>query len=214
MNFIDIHTHNLLPSKNTSSIFNCYPSSILQIDLFSIGIHPWFLNNDTVETELDIIEKKILEKNCLAIGECGLDKLIDVDFDLQIKVFKNQIALSEKYQKPLIIHCVKAYQEIIALKKELKPKQIWILHGFHKNEQIAKQLMQNEIKISIGAALLKSKKLQSLVSKIDLAFLFLETDNAAISIQEIYEKVATLKSVSIQEIQHKIYSNFNNVFIK
>jgi TatD DNase family protein len=80
-----------------------------------------------------IIEEKLKDENCFALGECGLDKITASDFELQKVVFKKQIQLSEKHQKPLIIHCVKAHQELIEIKKELKPKQVWIFHGFNTN---------------------------------------------------------------------------------
>ena len=119
MPFFDVHTHKNRQDKNVFSIVNTYPNSSHFSEPFSIGIHPWFINKENVENELFFVEKKLQHKNCFALGECGLDKLTKADFNLQTTVFKKQIALSEKYKKPVILHCVRSFQKIIKLKKEL-----------------------------------------------------------------------------------------------
>lgn len=156
MTFFDVHTHNKIVSENIFAIVNKYPIATHFTNPFSIGIHPWYLKSANVEKELLFIEEKLQDKNCFAIGECGLDKVTEIDFELQKIVFRKQLQLSEKYKKPVIIHCVKAFQEIIELKKELRPTQTWILHGFQKNLQIAESLLKNGIVVSIGVAIIYS----------------------------------------------------------
>ena len=212
MVFFDVHTHKKASLENVFSIENTYPNSINFINPFSIGIHPWFINKDTIEEEFLIIEEKLQEQNCLAIGECGLDKITVVEFELQKIVFRKQVQLSEKYKKPLIIHCVKAFQEIIAFKKEIQPNEVWILHGFHKNLQVAKSLLKNGIVLSFGAAIINSTKLQALVLEIPLASILLETDNDAKEIITIYKKVAEIKNIEVAVLQQQIEQNFNNIF--
>jgi TatD DNase family protein len=164
MIFFDVHTHNKIATKNIFSIVNKYPNASGFTAPFSIGIHPWFINKDKIEEELLSIKEKLKYKNCFALGECGLDKVAETDFELQKSVFRKQLQLSEKYKKPVIIHCVRSFQEIIELKKELKPTQIWILHGFQKNLQVAKSLFKNGIVMSFGAVSIHHKKLQNIVS--------------------------------------------------
>ena len=102
--FIDVHTHNKLPIKN--SIYNV----TLGIDdtdrkgWFSMGIHPWDLKDFESSISILHLDLKKNNPNFIFIGECGLDKVIDADFELQRKVFLLQVELSEKYMKPLIIH--------------------------------------------------------------------------------------------------------------
>jgi len=148
----------------------------------------------------------------LAIGEAGLDKICNVDFSLQLKYFEKQIQISEQFKKPLIIHCVKAFNEIIQLKKLFKPRQSWIIHGFNKNEETAQQLMKNDIKLSFGADLLKSKKLQTLLKGNDFKNIFLETDDRDVSIEKIYIFAAGLKECSLEEFKQQIYGNFKTIF--
>ena len=206
MLFFDVHTHFKF------SIVNKYPDAVDFSMPFSIGIHPWFINIETLSQELLVVEEKLQETNCYAIGECGLDTVCQIDLDLQKEVFKKHIQLSEKYKRPIIIHCVKALDEIIAFRKELKPKQVWILHGFQSSFQVADSLFKNDIFIAIGAAILQNKKLQETVYKMPLSAILLETDNKEISIIEIYKKVAVLKGVPVEILQQEIKHNFNSIF--
>lgn len=210
--FFDVHTHVLSADQNVFSIQNKYPNSVDFSQPFSVGMHPWFLSKETVNEELLLLENQIQHKNCLAIGECGLDKAIKVDFDFQMHVFRQQIQMSEKHQKPIIIHCVRAFQEIIQLKKEYKPNQSWVLHGFSKGKQLAESLLKNGILFSFGAAIINNKKLQELVVEIPNTKLLLETDNSEVPIQELYKKVAFLKRVEVDEVQTIIKQNFINIF--
>jgi TatD DNase family protein len=212
MIFFDVHTHKKASLENVFSIENKYSDALDFTTPFSIGIHPWFINEDKIKEALLSVEEKLQEENCVALGECGLDKRTTTDFELQQFVFKKQISLSENYQKPLIIHCVKAFQEVIENKKEVKPKQIWILHGFHQNLQIAESLLKNGFMLSLGAAIINNKKLQEVVLEIPLASILLETDNAAIEIQAIYQKVAEIRKMEVEEFQQQIHQNFKNIF--
>ncbi|WP_223269211.1 MULTISPECIES: TatD family hydrolase [unclassified Polaribacter] len=213
MKYFDVHTHIISSDKNVVSILNTYPNSIDFSHSFSIGLHPWYINREKVEEELLRVELKLQHKNCFALGECGLDTITKVDFDVQKSVFRKQIALSEKYQKPLMIHCVKAHQEIISLKKEIKPMQQWVLHGFNKNLQLAQSLLKNGIVVSFGAAIISHKKLQEVVLEIPLENMLLETDdNTDLKIQEIYQKVAVIKKIEVKELQQKIAQNFKRIF--
>ena len=214
MFFFDVHTHKTSSSEIVFSIENKYPTSINFTRPFSIGIHPWFIKQENVAKELLIIEEKLHSENCFAIGECGLDKVNEVDFELQKIVFRKQIQLSEKYKKPLIIHCVKAFQEIIAFKKEFKPVQIWVLHGFNKNIQVAESLLKNGIILSFGSAIINNKKLQEVVSKVAISSLLLETDDTDIHIKQVYQQTAILKDITVEELQQKIAQNFKIIFKK
>ncbi len=214
MDFFDVHTHTFSSDKKVFSIVNTYPSSSNFTQPFSIGIHPWFLNKDKIEEEIVLVENKLQNRNCFALGECGLDTLIAVDFELQKEVFKKQIQLSEKYKKPLIIHCVKAHQEIIEIKKEVNPKQAWILHGFNKNKQLAESLLKNGILLSFGSAIIKNKKLQEVFLELPISSVLLETDASEFEIQEIYQKASEIKNSSLTDLQVAINQNFKRIFIE
>ncbi|MFL0107448.1 TatD family hydrolase [Tenacibaculum maritimum] len=211
--FIDVHTHNTHHPDEVLPIINRYPDSyLLPNTAFSIGIHPWYILEEKLYNELSILEEKLQHPNCYALGECGLDKLSQTNFQLQLDVFKEQIKLSEKFQKPLLIHCVKSFQEIVLLKKKTQPKQPWIIHGFNKHFQVAKELTKHGISLSFGAALLQNKKLQETAKKVSLTTLFLETDNSKESIISIYKKLSEIKEIELNLVKQEINKNYKHIF--
>src|SRR3970040_1933458 len=107
MQFFNLHTHKFTNQPDVLELVNQYPQDFVDtIPFYSIGIHPWYIVEERIEADLKLIKSKLQEKNCLAIGECGLDKRIEIPLDLQQSVFEKQLALAEKHQKPVVIHCV------------------------------------------------------------------------------------------------------------
>ena len=130
MKYINLHTHIFSDRADILEIVNQYPQEFdASIPHYSIGIHPWHIVGDRINADLAIIESKLELENCLAIGECGLDRRIEIPFDLQINVFERQLILAEKYKKPVIIHCVAAFQEVIEIKNRLEVNVPMIIHG-------------------------------------------------------------------------------------
>ena len=150
----------------------------------------------------------------IAIGECGLDRACDSDFELQREVFIKQIELSEQYHKPMIIHAVRSYPDIIAIRKETKSNQPWIIHGFNGNEHSAEQLLRHDgIYLSLGDVLFKNeKRAERLLDIIPSDRLFLETDVAERSIVEVYEKASLLSGVATDILRKDIFDNFVKIF--
>jgi TatD DNase family protein len=213
MKFINLHTHSFSNQSTILELVNQYPFEFNdQIPSFSIGIHPWFINQETLENELKIIEDNLQHINCLAIGECGLDKRIEVPFDLQTIVFERQLLMAEKHRKPVIIHCVAAFDELIEITKKLQITVPIIIHGFSKNSQVATQLLKQGFYISFGKYLFQMPNLATVLKQMPNDRFFLETDTATQSIEEVYQLAATCKELSINDLQKIIASNFETVF--
>ena len=85
-----------------------------------------------------------------AIGEAGLDALRGGDILYQEETFKKQVEISEQLGKPMIIHCVRAFDRLLRLRKELRPSQLWIVHGFRGKPELARQLVDAGCAISLG----------------------------------------------------------------
>lgn len=201
---INIHSHS--QTGKSLEIVNYHNQENLKH--FSYGIHPSDVLSEPIQPEL------WEQKNCLCIGEIGLDKTIQIPINKQIEIFKNQLNYSEELKLPVIIHCVKSWNEIMQIRQELKVNQPWIYHGFRKSN-LAEQVIKSGTYISIGSAVLYDKKLQEIIPKIPLNKLFLETDdNKSIDIIDIYHQVAILKNVSLQELTEHIFSNFKRVFTR
>jgi TatD DNase family protein len=213
MQYINLHTHKFSNNPNVLEIVNQYPQEFdSTIPFYSIGIHPWYINESRLEADLKIIEEKLQLKNCLALGECGLDKRIEISMEIQTQVFEKQLALAIKYKKTVILHCVSAYQEIIEIKKRLQVEVPMIVHGFSKNEQVAKSLLDNGFYLSFGKYLLLNPELESVFKFVLNDRFFLETDTIEETLEEVYQLAAKYKNIKVSELQEIIEDNFKNIF--
>lgn len=213
MQFFNLHTHKFTNNPDVLELVNQYPWEFdVSIPNYSIGIHPWYINENRLESDLKIMEEKLQLKECLALGECGLDKRIEIPLNLQIEIFEKQIALAEHYQKPLVLHLVAAFDELIAIKKRLKISVPIIIHGFSKNESVAKQLIDNGFYLSFGKYLLRNPELESVFKSIPNNKFFLETDTIDETLEEVYKLAAKYKNIKIEEVVEIVNSNFRTVF--
>lgn len=199
MSFIDIHTHNCAAAEHTIFNSGCNYTADRSI---SVGIHPWHINNNW-KSGFTAIAEYAKTDNVVAIGECGLDTLkSSATIELQEEILKAHILLAEELQKPLIIHCVKAYDRLIALHKELKPLQAWILHGFRGKPQQAEQLIKAGFYISLG------EKFNTESAKvIPMEKLFIESDESNAAIADIYSAIAVAKDTTCRELAQQIMAN-------
>ena len=197
MHEIDLHTHQFKSEANIQ-IQNIFAQDLPfqnEKPYFSAGIHPWHIGLVDPEECLHLIELAMGEKNMLAIGECGLDRSIPTDFALQGLYFMKQIEIAQKYSKPLIIHCVRAFQELMKLKKATKSSIPWIIHGFQGNQQTALQLIRHDFYFSVGKSLLSNQLKSDILNLIPSNRLFMETDDKEISITEIYSLAAQILKI-------------------
>ncbi len=211
--YIDIHTHKTKFTKDTIQIQNLFPyqrEEIQEEGLYSMGIHPWYL--DGVENQFLELEKSLQEENnIIALGEVGLDKSRGGDYELQKEVFLRQIILSEKYQKPLIIHSVRSHSEIVSIKKKMKPKMMWILHAFEGNTETGLQLINAGIYLSIGEAILKKDKLRKALLKLSIEKLFFETDESEFDIGMIYKEYSKIRNISLEILCDKVAYSYRKL---
>lgn len=215
MDLYDIHTYNLVPDDSDdpyhSYILNVFPlgyedavGSSLKC-FFTCGIHPW--HSEDAEAQLLYLEEIAANSRIVAIGEAGLDKLKGPDLPIQKQVFERHIRLSEKLKKPLIIHCVKAWEELIALYKQYKPAQPWIIHGFRGKPELTKQLVDLGFRFTIGA-----KFNPDGLALIPISSMFCETDESELAIEEIYLAVADALELDTDEFVLKIAENVQQLF--
>jgi len=202
--FVDIHTHNAhnyneLEIRNLTFAEADEKFSSNEDGLFSVGFHPWSAESFST-VALSQLERWVIDKRFVFIGECGLDKNSKSDLNTQINIFKIQIQLSETIQKPLLIHCVGCFNELFEIKKQIRPKQLWIIHGFRGKPELAKQVMKTGCALSFGE-MFNAESVR--VTPIDK--LFVETDESKLTIEEIYKKIAALKKVD----SNRLSAGFN-----
>lgn len=168
----------------------------------SLGIHPWHIGSGWKE-EFRLLELAASNANVIAIGECGMDRLkSSAGTELQKEVFRAHALLAEKEQKPLIIHCVKAFDDILAMRKEIAPEQAWVIHGFRGKPQLAEQLTKTGIFLSLGEHFNAES-----ARTIPAERLFIESDESTLTIGEIYSRIASARGTGIDELAAQTYSN-------
>ncbi|HQK40618.1 MAG TPA: TatD family hydrolase [Flavobacterium alvei] len=213
MKYFNLHTHQYTNQPDVLELVNQYPQEFdVAIPFYSIGIHPLFINENRLESDFKVVDEKLALPECLALGECGLDKRSETPFEVQQSVFERQLALAEKHQKPVVIHCVAAFQELIEIKKRLKISVPMIVHGFSKKVELAKQLIDNGFYVSFGKNLLRYPELESVFKSIPNDRFLLETDMIEEGIQEVYALAAKYKNLKLNELQEIVNGNYKAVF--
>lgn len=215
--FVDIHTHPDRIESETIIVQNIFPgdgfAAFSGRNFYSVGLHPWHLKEPEENNEmLTLVEDALEFDHVCFVGECGLDKKTDIDFDEQLRVFKAHSFIAEEFKRPLIIHCVKAYNEVFELHRKLHPEMPWILHGYQGNIQLTKQLGEREILFSFGKSLFneKSKSIESL-KYLPMEKVFFETDEFDKDVEKIYKRAAELKNVSLNILKNEVWNNFNRI---
>ncbi|AZB21373.1 hydrolase TatD [Kaistella haifensis] len=207
MEFFDFHHHDF---NKKNGIYNLKLNEIPPANYFSAGIHPQDISN-RFEEDFLWLKTIVKSENCVAIGECGLDGLIDIDENLQNEIFQKQIELANELQKPIIIHCVRRFSQLLHFKK--KAKVPMIVHGFNKRKTVGEDLLKHQFCLSFGKSALYNVNLQDFLKEIPIDKLFLETDSADFEIKDLYYKIAELKSCKIEDFQQKIKKNLKNLQI-
>lgn len=208
---IDIHTHSH-KSKNNIEIINANLTPSVNFKYYSVGLHPWHINSQKITFDITAL-KQILQKNTPTLmGEIGLDRTINTPIDIQRKVFIEQVNLAQKYNLSIILHCVRAWSDIIEIRKKQKVIQPWIFHGYNGNLQTAFQIIKHKCYLSFGKDLLSNPKIQAIFKETDLSFIFLETDDSDFDIEAIYKKAASLKEIDLNDLITVVYNNFKTLF--
>lgn len=210
--YINIHTHcTLAPTPQLFSLPNVIISkNYLFPHPCSLGIHPWYIEEQPT-AQLDALHQYGKKRQVLAIGECGLDKLCHTAWSLQEMVFREQIRYANSIQKPLIIHCVRAYQECLLILREEKVEVPVLFHGFQKKTELAMQLLNEGYYLSLGPSLLSGNK-DELIQRLPLEKILLETDDKSISIMDIYAYFCRVQKIELELLKEQLYQNFTHIF--
>lgn len=216
MEFYDIHTHDAPTSTDEGEqshpcILNVYPLGFEDAKdaslgcSFSCGVHPWYSEN--ANPQLTFLEEITSDKRIIAIGEAGFDKLKGPDMATQKYAFEKQIELSERLQKPLIIHCVKAWDALFVSHKKYQPTQVWIIHGYKGKPELTRQLLKHGFKFSFGEKYNKES-----LALVPLNSIFCETDVADIDIVSVYENLSQDLNLPLDEFCLQVEKNIMEIF--
>jgi len=215
--YIDIHNHNSSPEEGVFMLDNLMAHEDIRPEkrdrmICSLGIHPWFLTESNQFKLLEFVEQNASDESVAAIGEAGFDKLKGASADLQKHIFEEQALMSEKLQKPLIIHCVRAWDELLSSHKKIKPEMPWLIHGFRGKKELAMQLISRNMYISFWFDFILRPEASVLVQSLPIERIFIETDGSGADIREIYWKVADDLAISTDSLKDQIKANFEELF--
>lgn len=205
MAFFDFHHHH---ADIAYGIFNHMPGNPMPKVPFSVGIHPrYILQNWEVQWEevLSLSSHPL----CKAIGECGLDAMSTAPENIQQEVFIHHILLANELQKPIMIHCVRKFHELLIFKK--KATSAMVIHGFNKKFSIAEEMLQHGFYLSFGSSIMQNLSLQTVLQKTPLNRMFLETDDSSANLEEIYLTASRIKEISVEQLIDIIEENKSTI---
>nr|WP_295929531.1 TatD family hydrolase [uncultured Dyadobacter sp.] len=210
--YYDIHTHQASHSEEAVRVRNLHSGFGEAIHGYvSMGLHPWYLNAETLHADLRSLFEHASQPRVLAIGECGLDKLTATPWDLQVSTFEQQIKIAEELGKPLIIHCVKAFQETLHFLRGVKVPVIF--HGINNRLSLVEPVIRAGHYLSFGTALLQMDgNIHRTVLSAPIDKLFLETDDMATDITVIYKLAGHIRQIPEKKLVLQLERNFNKLF--
>ncbi len=141
------------------------------------GLHPYWTEQHTHQ-DLTALESTIAQQNCVAVGECGLDyRSGQADRQQQRYYFEAQLAIAENADLPVVIHAVRATEDIIKILKQ-HPTSFGMIHSYSGSPEQAAQLIDMDFYISIGGQVTcdGATKIRHTATQIPLTSLLIETD--------------------------------------
>lgn len=149
--YSDIHSHDRAQALTGDTVVNITPGeTMLPGGTYSVGIHPWDSTRPVSLSTLKHLVAMAHDPRVVAIGEAGFDRLRGGDMNCQTSLFYFQAKLADRVGKPLIIHCVRAYDLLLKAAAHMHPTQgMWIVHGFNRNVVLARQLLDAGLDLSM-----------------------------------------------------------------
>lgn len=221
--FIDFHTHRRTAAPGVLSIVsveladweNPAPENP-DNRFFSVGLHPRRLpeNAAAVKDDLEKLCRALQDDRVIALGEAGLDRLRGPEMEVQEAYSGGVLRLAAELDKPVIVHCVRCYSELISLKKRWAPEVNMLVHGYNSNVQVLDELLRHGFYVSFGSAALKRAELCGHVRRKPeiLSRTGLETDASDLTVEEIYQQAAAAFGVDVGELSRLMKNNFTAFF--
>ncbi|HEX2955716.1 MAG TPA: TatD family hydrolase [Chitinispirillaceae bacterium] len=193
----------------------------------AFGIHPWYVTTRTV-TWLERLSSYLYEFPGAAVGEIGLDHHHAADTrEEQLEVFTAQLELAAELKRPVSVHCLKAWGDLLSVfssKKKL-PERI-ALHSFSGSVEIIRSMEKMGCYFSCSGAVThhKNTRIRNLVSAFSSERILLETDTPDIPlenhsgytvpslIQQVNAAVASLRGVDQEMMASLTFNNACNCF--
>ena len=193
----------------------------------SVGVHP----NTEMANEIGIEELAELasDSNVVAIGETGLDYFrSEGELEWQRDRFRNHIRAAKIVNKPLIIHCREAKEDVIRILKEENAADVGgVMHCFVEDWETAQTAMALNFRISFSGIVTfkNARPLKEVAKKVPLDMLLIETDSPYLApvpfrgktnqpafVKHVAEHIAELREISYEQIAGVTTENFYKLF--
>lgn len=199
-------------------------SVVSQFDglFYCLGIHPWFIAEHD-QSHLEALKQELKEslEGCVALGECGLDR-IRGDLSAQLPWFEAQVDIAVETGFPLVVHSVRTHDEVGVVLKRKPSLGPVLIHGFSGSVQQARKLVDLGCFIGVGGVVThdRARKTRNTIAQLPLDCLVLETDapdmapqgvekgrNSPEYLGRIFEALAELRSESEDVLAAQLWSN-------
>ncbi len=208
MTYVDVHTHRRGVGAYVLDLSG--GGERKPGELCSLGIHPLFAEEGA---KMEQLRDAARRGKIVAVGEAGFDRNAITAMEEQGRLFEEEVKIAEEYGLPLLIHCVRAFPELLAVYKRMRPRQAWIVHGYDNNEEILAQLLRHGCYISAGKKLFVPRSnIRRVLPSIPAEQLFMETDDSELPIEAVYREAAALRGVSPEVLCRQVYENFKKAF--
>ncbi|WP_394240289.1 TatD family hydrolase [Vibrio astriarenae] len=195
---------------------------------WALGCHPYFLSQSSIEQVDHIVTHfHTTHTKPIAIGECGLDKMVEVDFALQRQVLQSHLTAANELQLPVVLHSRKAHNDLLHILKQQPAQFGGILHGFSGSFQQAMQFVEKGLLIGVGGVITypRANKTRNAIRELPLECIALETDAPDMPINHfqgqpnhpkrlpvILSTLSELKQTEKQTIAQKVWQNTTSLF--
>lgn len=217
MPYINFHSHHKKDSFKGIQVISLNVEDAITEGVVmncSVGIHPWQCENKDVTKWLDELESIASNPNVIAIGEVGLDRLRGGDLETQSKILLAQTEIALKLSKPIVIHSVRAWSELVEILSNPKYESVKkAIHGFRGKAELAKQLIDHNFYFSFGSILVDpTPELAESLTVIPKDRMFFETDISEMPIEEVYSAASDILDIPVEEIVLQVEKNFVDFF--
>ncbi len=198
------------------------------------GVHPWWVAELAVEpaqVQRALEERVTRERGggnrCVAVGECGLDANISTPMEVQLAVFEAQLRAAQSLDLPLIVHCVRAHNEVIRLLKAVRPRKGGVIHAFSGSREIADEYWRLGFYLGAGGTITypRAVKTRATFSSVPLESVLLESDapdmphagrqgerNSPEYLPAVAETLAELRGIRVEEVIAQTGKNTRALF--
>ncbi len=139
----------------------------------AIGYHPWEIVEEEVENNLLFIRTHV--KDCIALGEIGLDYRTKIKREIQHQVFDELLDIAGEFDKPIIVHCRFSHRQALKMVSDKKIRRA-VFHWYSGPIDVLNEILERGYFISATPALAYSPPHQEAIKRAPLDRILLETD--------------------------------------